>query len=356
MADWEKVITREISLLHDDYCNKAYIDIKNIIGFDFEKCLLINKNGVIERYLDKEKNNEFHKTLLKIIDRGEEEEIFIKAYGLDEEMNCWADQTLKNDFIGVDSAGLSNMFCSFNDRYVEYWAYFLLVYYFGQAIENKTYSDKIEKYKKIILKLRGEDSFRFNVEKIFFEKLIKEISKRFNIEADKLWWSLPSEINKILSDDFRIEGVSGRNEYYVWLYENNSESYYFNHKKAKIIADKELGGKKIYKVSISELKGHMASPGIVTGNVKIVKSFNDLKKVKRDDILVAAMTDPRYLNAMEKASAFITDEGGITCHAAIIAREMKKPCVVGAKIATEILKDNDLVKVDANKGIVKIKK
>jgi phosphoenolpyruvate synthase/pyruvate phosphate dikinase len=66
------------------------------------------------------------------------------------------------------------------------------------------------------------------------------------------------------------------------------------------------------------------------------------------------MTTPDFLSAMKKASAIITDEGGIICHASIIAREMKKPCIIGTKIATKILKDGDLVEVDANKGLVKI--
>ena len=57
--------------------------------------------------------------------------------------------------------------------------------------------------------------------------------------------------------------------------------------------------------------------------------------------------------AMEKAAAFVTDEGGITCHAAIIAREMKKPCVIGTKKATKVLKDGDLIEVDAEKGVVR---
>jgi pyruvate,water dikinase len=57
---------------------------------------------------------------------------------------------------------------------------------------------------------------------------------------------------------------------------------------------------------------------------------------------------------MEKAAAFITDEGGITCHAAIVSRELKKPCIIGTKIATQVLKDGDLVEVDANNGVVKI--
>ncbi len=57
---------------------------------------------------------------------------------------------------------------------------------------------------------------------------------------------------------------------------------------------------------------------------------------------------------MKKAIGFITDEGGITCHAAIVAREMNKHCIIGTKIVTKVLKDGDLVEVDADKGVVKI--
>ncbi len=75
--------------------------------------------------------------------------------------------------------------------------------------------------------------------------------------------------------------------------------------------------------------------------------------MKKGDILVTSMTTPDYVPAMEKALAFVTDEGGLSCHAAIVAREMKKPCIIGTKIATKVLKENDLVEVDANKGIIK---
>ena len=62
------------------------------------------------------------------------------------------------------------------------------------------------------------------------------------------------------------------------------------------------------------------------------------------------MTRPEYLPAMKKAAGFITDEGGITCHAAIVAREMRKPCVIGTKNATKVIKDGDLVEVKASHG------
>ena len=65
------------------------------------------------------------------------------------------------------------------------------------------------------------------------------------------------------------------------------------------------------------------------------------------------MTNPSFLSAMHRAAAFVTNEGGITCHAAILAREMKKPCITGTKIATKVFQDGDLVEVDAERGIVR---
>lgn len=99
--------------------------------------------------------------------------------------------------------------------------------------------------------------------------------------------------------------------------------------------------------------GNVACSGKVTGRVKIVNVAKDIAKVNKGDILVATQTTPELLPAMNKAAAFVTDIGGITSHAAIVSREMNKPCVIGTKIATEIFKDGDLVEVDANKGIVR---
>ena len=70
--------------------------------------------------------------------------------------------------------------------------------------------------------------------------------------------------------------------------------------------------------------------------------------------MVTSMTTPDFLPAMERAAAFVTDEGGITCHAAIVAREMKKPCIIGTKMATKQLISGDAIEVDAVNGIVKI--
>ena len=75
--------------------------------------------------------------------------------------------------------------------------------------------------------------------------------------------------------------------------------------------------------------------------------------MKKGDILVAGMTSPEFIVVMRKARAVITDQGGMTAHAAIVPRELRIPCLVGTKIATQVLQDGDLVEVDADRGIVK---
>lgn len=108
--------------------------------------------------------------------------------------------------------------------------------------------------------------------------------------------------------------------------------------------------------NLNLLKGQTASPGRTTGNVRIMKRKNQISTLLSGEILVSPMTTPDFVPAMKKAGAIITDEGGITCHATIISRELKKPCIIGTKIATKVLKDGDSVEVDANNGTVKILK
>ena len=98
------------------------------------------------------------------------------------------------------------------------------------------------------------------------------------------------------------------------------------------------------------LKGIPASPGIGSGIVKILKSPKEIDRIEKGDVLVAPMTSPDYVPAMKKASAIITNEGGMTSHAAIVSREMGTPCVVGAKDATKILKDGQIVTVNGKTG------
>jgi len=104
----------------------------------------------------------------------------------------------------------------------------------------------------------------------------------------------------------------------------------------------------------NSISGQVAYGGVAKGRVRVIFEIEDIGRVKRGGILVTSMTTPDFILAMQKADAFVTDEGGITCHASIVAREIKKPCIIGTKIATQFLKDGDLVEVDANRGVVRI--
>ncbi|MBI2548713.1 hypothetical protein HYW21_05170 [Candidatus Woesearchaeota archaeon] len=102
------------------------------------------------------------------------------------------------------------------------------------------------------------------------------------------------------------------------------------------------------------ITGTPACQGIAQGIVKIVMGETHFGKFEDGNILVAPMTRPEYVPLMKKAAAIITDEGGITCHAAVIARELNVPCIIGTQVATKVLKDGMQVEVDATKGIITV--
>jgi len=104
---------------------------------------------------------------------------------------------------------------------------------------------------------------------------------------------------------------------------------------------------------VNDIRGLSASLGKAVGRVRVIKSATEISKVKTGDILVAVMTRPDYIAAMKRAAAIVTNEGGITSHAAIVSRELGIPCIIGTKIATQVFRDGDLVEVNANHGWVR---
>jgi phosphohistidine swiveling domain-containing protein len=148
-----------------------------------------------------------------------------------------------------------------------------------------------------------------------------------------------------------IETLKEREKHYIYfgfrIYTNKDIADLSQENNIEIIEDKVEEG-------ITELKGQTAMKGRVIGRVRVLKQKSEIPHLLDGEVLVTAMTTPDYLPAMHKATAFVTDEGGITCHAAIVAREIGKPCVIGTKLATKILNTGDMVEVDADKGIVRI--
>jgi phosphohistidine swiveling domain-containing protein len=186
---------------------------------------------------------------------------------------------------------------------------------------------------------------------LMHNSLLPEIAKRLKRSRVQVQIMLYCEVNnallngKILSQrDLKI-----RFKDCVLYTEKNFETIYTGKILQKIVKTLKT---KVNK-NISEVTGQTAQPGYAKGTVKKIFRAKDMHKMRKGDILVSIATDPDIVPAMKMAGAIVTEQGGITSHAAIVSRELGIPCVIGTKIATKIFKDGDKVEVDANKGIVK---
>ena len=102
--------------------------------------------------------------------------------------------------------------------------------------------------------------------------------------------------------------------------------------------------------TVTELKGTAASPGFAEGTACVCITPHDAEKIREGQILVAPQTTPDFVPFMRKAVAIVTEEGGLTCHAAIVSRELGKPCVVGTRVATRVIQNGEKIRVDATAG------
>ena len=179
-----------------------------------------------------------------------------------------------------------------------------------------------------------------------------------NCKVDDLYYISPKELNDIFQKKKRLpfDIINERRNHLVQVIEQPRIETMFAGDEAKDIIN--AFKKRKYEVDTSEskeIKGIVASYGTkgnITGKVRIVLN-PEKAKFNEGEILVASMTRPEYVPLMKKATAIITDEGGITSHASIVSRELKIPCIVGTKIATKILKDGDLIEINADIGIVR---
>jgi len=183
------------------------------------------------------------------------------------------------------------------------------------------------------------------------DKLTFEIARRFKISHKQANHLLVDEVKQIINNgEIDHNLINSRIDYCVMWSDGKTEKYYYGNEARKIITDLD-----VEEIAINYeagFQGTCACTGEVIGRVKIVNSLADIGKVADGDIMLAHTTYPAMLPAMKKAGAIITEDGGITCHAAIVSREFKIPCVVGVKHITRELRDGDRVHVDAISGVI----
>ena len=234
-----------------------------------------------------------------------------------------------------------------------------------RKIRNRDFKSVVERYKMkakdiqifvdfgLALDARNEAEYLVSLCGFGLIPIYSEMAKRLYVSVRQLRHLFYEEVSACLrgqADSLKL--IQAKGKITGWVFDKSMA-----HK--KYLTPKEAGKFFAYlKKHAGNLQGHdeargiCASPGQVTGRARIVRYISDMGKVKTGDILIANSTTVDFLPAMKKAVAFVTEVGGLTCHAAVVAREFGVPCVVSLKNAVKNFKDNDLIKVNADQGTV----
>lgn len=176
-----------------------------------------------------------------------------------------------------------------------------------------------------------------------FAPKLAELAKEKGLEYNELLYCSKTEVDK--NEIPSKEEINKRKNACAMISDENGFGVISGKENEKLIEQYFSSQKKK-----EHVEGKIAYKGTVTGTVKIILSQEDIHKISEGDILITNMTTSNMVSAMHKAAAFVTDEGGITCHASILAREMKKPCIIGTQDATKVFKDGDLIKIEEGKA------
>ena len=225
---------------------------------------------------------------------------------------------------------------SFMDEFTRFYAWCVPASYAVQVYAGVLPPDQADEILRICAQYRTVKDAVF----VQIEAYIKTKAKALNIEPHLL--SLEVLTGQSTYDPKIEQGFvcsQGKIHYTSWedFLKNSNYTY---PEEEKIVLNQKI------------ITGTAAFYGVAQGPVKLVFNNNDLNKVEPGDILVTPMTMVSFTPALVKAAAIVTDDGGIMCHAAVVARELQKPCLIATKIATRLLRDGEIVILDTQAGTV----
>lgn len=198
----------------------------------------------------------------------------------------------------------------------------------------------------------------------YANNFIKALQKKYDLSNDEIASYYYSDILNLVSKGTLVEKetIDERQKGYLHIYQDSGSEVFLGasaHTKIKDLLEFRL--KEI--TNTVEVKGSVASnpqgkdAGVIEGRAFVLTTAFDIEaelaKFKKGDILVATQTHPHLVPYMMDSIAIVTDEGGITCHAAIVSRELRKPCIIGVKLGTKIFKTGDKLEVDLRSGRVR---
>lgn len=316
--------------------------LKKHLGEYFDHTLFIHRKGTVSFFISENEFRHFGKILAK---KSEKELSFVKKY-------CDAIKNNTDILLPlmehlqkkIPTLAEYEQFSSVFDRHLAYHVFikktidFLSIEGLDKLLpmfkDARLYSEKI-----------------YSESERFFRNIMKFIAEKEKRNANFLTCLTQKEFESYLkNENLPSEAeLTKRYEASVLYFEKDKMFLFFGEDVVKI-------EKTIAKLAIANknvVKGITAYPGKISGKARIVLDPFNAPTFNEGDILVTGMTRPEFMPLIKKSAAIVTDVGGILCHAAITAREMKIPCVVGVAVATKIFKNDDTLEVDATNGIVK---
>lgn len=340
--NWELYIARPFTLFGASLWYEWYFSkqCKQIVGVNTKSSLMIEyPKGVVRYYRDKQEQKKLFLAFDNLVlnKRVKLEKLLKKGIILNRKVVPILIKHNFNNFkVAVDFLIELALLCT------------VLPFRSGDTL---TEGSKDKKILNLVKKLRMVSYYEKVINRIIIPLAFKELKLKGSKNINEVnFFTLNEILNKknINLQKRILESNSGK--YFVYQNYNGSEEINWVKDPTKIITKIE-GNNKMGDV----IKGNTACGGVVRGVVRLVLT-NKIKSIKfnKGDILVSASTSPELMPLIRKCGAIITDEGGLTCHAAIISRELKIPCIIGTKIATQVLQDGNKVEVNANEGIIKI--
>ncbi|MDO8642801.1 MAG: PEP-utilizing enzyme [Candidatus Woesearchaeota archaeon] len=214
-------------------------------------------------------------------------------------------------------------------------------------------------FSKLLFKTANEAVFfrswrteRYSQSTYYIVPLFTEIAKRLKFEIyQDVVWLMPPEVTALLHENKPVdkELINQRKEAFTYLTFGPDQILVLQGKEAL----ESLKHLKLPDVNTTEIKGMPAYRGKVTGKVTLIMNKNEWPRMEKAEVLVIHTTTPDMVPYLKNVKAIVTEEGGILSHASVISRELKIPCVIGTRTATKVLKEGDIVEVDATNGTVK---
>jgi phosphohistidine swiveling domain-containing protein len=342
-SDWVKMWSARGSLHFDSHLGEIWTKKKNISGRPmYAQVIFLYKNGVTDCWATKSDRDDLGNRLISLARH--DESYIVKIAG---DLQSCAEKV--SAFIDSHDVGKINL-ADLDQFWTLVYDYYLPHVSVKYVVDYAT-PDELKKMLPILEKARlsAEPIYR-NIEN-YVELIADRVAKEVSYEKEMILAATKEELRSYFQTKELPPGDQLKKRY-------DRSSIFFDENSCAIFVGTdvdEVEGIVSSQAIADVIEGQTAYAGVVRGRVKIVLNPSEANlSFQKGEILVTGMTRPEFLPLLERAAGFITDSGGILSHAAISARELKKPCITGTKIATQVLKDGDVVEVDADKGTDKI--